>query len=260
MIAWAAKPLFRRCPLAAAPIVWLLLAAAAMAQDDESAPQVDPVAEGRDALSNGDFNWYDEQTDDLRPINVVPQDTSSSSSSSGSGAAASGAMAAGALMTLLAWTALAIVIAVLGYFLINVFLQHESKVAVAARKQQAMSDVDRKAELPVAVNRDIDDLLAAARQAASEGNLRDAIIFLYSHQLVVLDRNRLIRLTKGKTNRQYLREVFKHGTRALGGVLEQTLVAFEDVFFGNHALEPARFESCWNRLSEFDRLVQEANR
>lgn len=257
----------RLAMIGCAVLACLLLARPLAAQEssadeataEEAAEAVDPVNAGRDALSRGGFNWYDRDQDELRPIDV--REKNLSQGSTGGGGANVGGAAFGGLGQLLGWLALAVLIGIVGYFLIVVFLNNESNVAVTAKKKRsAESEVDRKAELPVPVNRDIDDLLAAAREAASEGNLRDAIIYLYSHQLVVLDRNRLIRLTKGKTNRQYLREALKNGTRALGGVLEQTLVAFEDVFFGDHALEPARFESCWNRLDEFDRLVEESNR
>jgi hypothetical protein len=62
-------------------------------------------------------------------------------------------------------------------------------------------------------------------------------------------------LSKGKTNRQYLREV---GHRApLRQLVEQTMVAFEDAFFGRHSLDQTRFESCWFRVGEFEKLNAE---
>ncbi len=75
------------------------------------------------------------------------------------------------------------------------------------------------------------DLLAEARRHYQAGNYGAAIVYLFSFQLVQLDKRQIIRLAKGKTNRQYLREV---GPRAaLLRLVEQTMVAFEDVFFGN---------------------------
>ena len=68
----------------------------------------------------------------------------------------------------------------------------------------------------------------------------------------------MIRLAKGKTNRQYLREITRSGRRALGDILEQTLLAFEDVFFGDRELPRDRFEACWQQLAEFDRLLQQS--
>jgi hypothetical protein len=71
-----------------------------------------------------------------------------------------------------------------------------------------------------------------------------------------LDKRQLIRLTRGKTNRQYLGEIW--GRADVRAILERTMVAFEDVFFGHHVLERARFESCWTRLAEFHQRIEEA--
>ena len=107
--------------------------------------------------------------------------------------------------------------------------------------------------LPFPVAAANSDLLAEARRHYQAGNYGAAIIYLFSFQLLQLDKRQIIRLTKGKTNRQYLREV---GSRAvLLKLLEQTMVAFEDVFFGNRQLPRERFESCWTRLDEFETLA-----
>ena len=76
-------------------------------------------------------------------------------------------------------------------------------------------------------------LLGQAREYYLAENYDEAIIFLFSYELVELDRRSLIRLAVGKTNRQYLREL---GARtALASLLGQTMVAFEDVYFGTTA-------------------------
>jgi hypothetical protein len=36
------------------------------------------------------------------------------------------------------------------------------------------------------------------------------------------------------------------------------MVAFEDVFFGHHRLPRSRFETCFQRLDEFEAGIQEA--
>ncbi len=116
-------------------------------------------------------------------------------------------------------------------------------------------DAERIEALPFPVRPGRLDLLGEARRHYQQGNYRQAIIYLFSFQLVRLDREQIIRLTKGKTNRQYLREV---GPRsALRRLITQTMVAFEDVFFGNRPLDRAGFESCWSRLDEFESLATE---
>ena len=74
--------------------------------------------------------------------------------------------------------------------------------------------------------------------------------------LVELDKQGLIRLTKGKTNRQYLREVA--AIDELRQILQRTMIAFEDVFFGNKDLTRAAFEECWRELDVFERRMLEA--
>jgi uncharacterized protein DUF4129 len=118
------------------------------------------------------------------------------------------------------------------------------------------SDVDRVEALPFRVARQATDLLSEARRQYEKGNYSEAIIYLFSHELVELDRQHLIHLARGKTNRQLVRELTAR--RDLRLLVEQTMVAFEDVFFGSHPLSRARFEACWFEVERFDRLVQEA--
>jgi hypothetical protein len=109
--------------------------------------------------------------------------------------------------------------------------------------------VDRVEALPFHLRKPTGDFLSEARRLYEAGNYSEAVIYLYSHLLVQLDRHHVIRLTKGKTNRQYLREV--RSRTLLREILDRTMVAFEDVFFGHHALTRERFEECWRRLDEF---------
>ena len=102
------------------------------------------------------------------------------------------------------------------------------------------------------------DLLAAARRCYESGDLARAIVFLFSHQLVQLDEHHLVRLAKGKTNRQYLREIRRKpspGEQILP-LVQKTMLLFEGAFFGNHPPSPDQFESCWSALDEFHRLVE----
>jgi hypothetical protein len=115
------------------------------------------------------------------------------------------------------------------------------------------SQIDRVVALPFRIQRPQGDLLSQARQYYQEGRFSEAIIYLYSHLLVQLDKVQVIRLTPGKTNRQYVRET--RSRSAAGDLLELTMVAFEDVYFGSHPLSRARFEACWNRLPELDQLL-----
>ena len=68
-------------------------------------------------------------------------------------------------------------------------------------------DAARIESLPFPVAAGRLDLLAEARRHYQAGNYGAAIVYLFSFQLVQLDKRQIIRLAKGKTNRQYLREV-----------------------------------------------------
>jgi hypothetical protein len=134
------------------------------------------------------------------------------------------------------------------------FFRREAQQQDEQKASQASREVDRLEQLPFAVKRPQSDLLAEARRHYEAGNFAEAIVYLFSYQLVELDKHHVIRLAKGKTNRQYLGESRKQPT--IVPVLEDTMIAFEDVFFGHHQIDRARFEACWNRLTEFQRGVQ----
>ncbi len=99
------------------------------------------------------------------------------------------------------------------------------------------------------------DLLAAARAYLAQGDLGKAIIYAFAHQLVQLDEHHLIQLTKGKTNRQYLRELKPHPE--FQDLLCPTMFAFEDVFFGHHELTRQRFDDCWQSLERFHQRLEQ---
>jgi hypothetical protein len=62
-------------------------------------------------------------------------------------------------------------------------------------------------------------------------------------------------LARGKTNRMYLRELRQQPQ--LKSILELTMTAFEDVFFGNHNLSREEFEACWRQLDDFHKHVEQ---
>ena len=81
-----------------------------------------------------------------------------------------------------------------------------------------------------------------------------AIIYAYAYQLMELDQHHAIELRKGKTNRQYLREL--RSQPRLRELLRGTMRAFEDVFFGHHTLSRPQFQRCWDGLEEFRQRLE----
>ena len=160
--------------------------------------------------------------------------------------------ALGSLLQVLGWTAVVLLAAAVVYFVVRAILQRERRKSGGDEEEPA-GGADRVESLPLPVNARHLDLLAEAKRCREQGDYGRAIIFLFSHQLLQLDKNGRIHLARGKTNRQYLREI--RPWPALGGLVEQTTLMFEDVFFGHHPLERPAFEACWSRLEEFEKLV-----
>ncbi len=203
----------------------------------------DAVTAGHKALSRWTkYPWYDAGHDALQPVKVEVPPPPERLENSGS---------LGDLLRVLVWTLLALALAALAYLLLRAFAARRHEASPVA--EVADGDADRIESLPFPVAAGRLDLLAEARRHYEAGNYGAAIVYLFSFQLVQLDRRQIIRLARGKTNRQYLREV---GPRiSLRKLVEQTMVAFEDVFFGNRQLHRDRFESCWTRLEEFETLA-----
>ena len=207
------------------------------------------ISSGREALQRGGYPWYESESDELRRVQVKPPwrwpDWSLNTNFR--------------WPRWLRWIPWIVIVAVLlwvAYLLIRAYLRRES-LATADSALPAVAtaadDAARVEALPFPIRRRATDLLEEARLHHRQGNYSEAIIYLYSHLLVELDRNQHIRLAKGKTNRQYLWEIAARPS--LHGFMEQTMVAFEDVFFGGHSLPRARFEACWSRLDQFGKLV-----
>ena len=243
----------------------MLLASGLWAQ-----PAADPqaVEAGREALDGSvTFPWYDSESDGIRRLDVEPPADFENRWSTWERRIKPKRTRTPwsmpdwlwTVLEVLGWTLLVMALVAVGYFLVHAFLVaesgHASGVAEAEGKLGS-GDIDRVESLPFQLKAPQTDLLSEARRHYEAGNYKDAIVYLYSYQLVELDKHQLIRLTKGKTNRQYLREVRRRGD--LFGLLRGTMLAFEDVFFGNHPLDRGRFESCWSGLDAFHQGLEQA--
>lgn len=110
-------------------------------------------------------------------------------------------------------------------------------------------DPTRVSDLPFEAQAEMADPLAYAKLMLSQGNYDQAIIFLYGYMLLAADRAGKITLHRGKTNRMYLHEL--HSERGLRDLMQLPMLAFEDVFFGRHRMEAARFLAIWEQLDAF---------
>jgi choline dehydrogenase-like flavoprotein len=150
---------------------------------------------------------------------------------------------------------LVVALLILAYFALRFLLQSEIRTASATEQEADRKLADRIESLPFTVVVGEFNLLDEARRLYQAGDYARAVVYLFSYELVELDKRHIIRLAKGKTNRQYLREVGPR--RSLRQLLEQTMISFEDAFFGRHALEKERFEASWFQVGAFDKLSEE---
>jgi hypothetical protein len=210
-----------------------------------AAQENDFVKSGGDVLRERmQIPWYNAETDALEPIAVrEPWNLDLSW-----------------LGEPIAWMILAGVVVALALLVVLILRALANREHGQKRPPSSQVDpllvADRVEALPFLRERKLDDLLGQARYHYEQGNYSEAMIYLFSYELVELDRASLVRLAKGKTNRQYLREALR--VRPLGNLLEKTIVTFEDVFFGRRQLDRRGFEACWNQLSEFTNLVTSA--
>lgn len=226
------------------------------------------IEAGRQALSSHThFPWYDAEKDSLRRIDVQPPrdtvehrrsnwqaDPLPSSKGPAFGTDWSGLRA---LVEAALWAGLLAILGFLIYFLVRTYLRsHAAPDAADSPEREPKTAADLIESLPFEVPRPQGDLLEEAKRLYEQGAYAQAMVYLFSYQLVQLDRHQAIRLARGKTNRQYLRELSSRPE--LSGILERTMVAFEDVFFGHHWLDRAGFERCWERLDEFHQKLTEA--
>ena len=125
---------------------------------------------------------------------------------------------------------------------------------VSSRSDRSLAESIR--HLPFEIDVKKGDFRQQARAAYEAGDFRMALIFLFSHVLVTLDQAKLVRLKKGKTNRQYLRELSPN--RPLVDYYGDVMVPFEQTFFGDYPITKEVFEGCWQGLEDFQSEVDVA--
>lgn len=231
------------------------------------------VEAGQEALTAGsDFPWYDEENDTIRRIDVeTPEEVATHRGSKWQAKPTQAPSANriswlaglfeafGVILTWLLWVGIAAVFALLIFLLLRAFMNIGAEAGASSEGPEdevSRTEEDLIESLPFQMKRPQGDLLAEARRHYEQGNYGEAIIYLFSYQLVQMDRHDIIRLARGKTNRQYFREVWPRPD--LRKMFERTMVAFEDVFFGHHSLDREGFESCWVCLDDFHEHVEQA--
>jgi len=237
------------------------------------------ISEGRDALKSKAYPWYDAETDGTRPMelgerpdarsanrdeiplrNVKPKKNNApyTPPAGGAGGGKFGSSLLGGL-TAMTWAMIVffvmLVIGVLIWAMLRMSSQSSLQDDEAFPKRSMAESIK---QLPFELDSPTGDFRQQVDVASAAGDYRKAITLLFSHMLVTLDQKGLIRLRKGKTNRQYLNELSPH--QSLANYFQQVMVPFEATFFGDHELSKRDFDACWNQVDSFEAGVDHASR
>ena len=126
--------------------------------------------------------------------------------------------------------------------------------------------VERMKHLPQELRRTDVNMREETQRLMQEGSFDQAIILLYGHQLLLLDREGFLRLNRGKTNRRYIRECRSNdasiqyrssGEFSVDSQLTQTIDAFERSYFGKHSIEESEFEMLWQNNLELEKAMHQ---
>jgi hypothetical protein len=233
-----------------------LLIAPSTLQGQEKATGTSVESSVRAALRREAYPWYDAENDRVKPI---LEETSSWTSrvgkwidsffdwldsiffgkrarSSGSGNGNVG----GALITLLFLTCGAVLVFVLW----RLWKLHEPQGGPQGEGGKRVGDAARIAGLAPGMSLEETDPWSEAVRRRAAGDLAGAVIWLFLDQIVSLERAGLIRLTPGRTARQYVQSLhdplLREGVRA-------TLGVFESVYYGRRGPEPEALARVWSR-------------
>jgi hypothetical protein len=207
----------------------------------------------RGLVRAGRVPWYDRDRDALRRLVVEPATPPSRAAAPHvpppSRTAAPARWWLGQVLQGLGLSVLAVVLCLVAVALVASFLKQEQQETTERKVIASRREADRVASLPLPLDAAPADLLAEVRRLAAQQRFSEAVVYLYSYELLLLDQHQVLRLARGKTNRQYLREV--RGRPTLAGILERTIETFEAAFFGQKRIPPQWFAACWQDLEAF---------
>lgn len=221
-----------------------------IAEDSEA------VRRGRRALERLNPPWYDRQKDRVVPVDggQSPDDDAESQATQQERVSLFWQVVQ-QLFRVLLWVLLAGLMVAVALAIVRYLLKQERGTALVKADRAKPQPASATDPLPLPADTPRETLLDQAREAADRGDYDRAIVLLYSYQLRQLDANHLIQLRRGTTNRQYLHALLARPQ--LQQLLERTMIAFEDVFFGGRSLNADRFQTCWNALEPFHQELRE---
>ncbi|MEM8913921.1 MAG: DUF4129 domain-containing protein [Planctomycetota bacterium] len=218
--------------------------------------------------------WYDADADAIRPVPVEDDTIEAANRTSRWSSKPSNAKKTTPsswfwqdwnLWTAAGWLLLGVLFAALVAAVVWVFRQSDFDFVSdsSTRRSWIRSDAldeqtqQRIAQLPAAMR----DTKTHPKQIADErmqaGDYGAALIYLFGHQLLLLDKAGWLRLTRGKTNRRYVGETKSNHLEA-SEILNETVTAFERSYFGQHPIGADPFARLWQRNEQLESLVAAA--
>lgn len=230
--------------------VWFALFGLFVVLAGNSLPAVadDQPGDGaKTALRKRAYPWYDAQKDGYKSLRAREPQKPIDDSIGNLGSIS----LFGSVLQIVMWVVLGVLVAGFLILLIQWLKNYVAPPELTKTEDPtAMVNVERLEALPEKA-RGVRDLLGEAGRLASSGAYAQAMTFYYSWQLTQLDRQALLELQRGKTNRQYLNEV-KKSSPDLTELFRSSIRLFEDAFFGHLEISKESFESVWSQRFSFE--------
>ena len=193
-----------------------------------------------------------------KPKKVAAPKPASTPTATGTGSSSGG----WTFMNAIGWLILVVIGFALIFFVLFVFSKIEPDTVTnrKAASNDAMVDVDeqmleRMKHLPAEVRHSDVNLRSEAERLMNLSQFDEAIVMLFGHQLLLLDRCRVLRLARGKTNGRYVRETRGNAPEA-NPFFVNTVSAFEASYFGGHTPSAERFARLWQENETLESVVR----
>jgi hypothetical protein len=236
-------------------LAWLVLTAIASAAPAKATPASPAPVPVRKALEAGHYPWYNARTDSVEPV-WPPREWELDLDWLDRWLRRlnlSWLPSAGQLIAYgLAMAGLAILVAVLVVLWRNYRPGAEGLLGRA--RAAGPGKAARVEDLPEGLRPETDDPWSEAVRCRARGDYARAVVCLFVHQLLTLDRLRQLRLVPGRTARQLVRGI---PDREFRSWVEATLRLFEDAYYGHRLPSAEAFEPVWTAAEAFERRIAE---
>ncbi len=236
-------------------LIWMSFLSSALVDRTNQAlgaADPDPGNSIKSALGHGDFPWYDDKNDQVRPIELPATEQSNTSRDRTSSMPLSGWKWGEYLV----FGGFVVGLAVLVVLVFRFWKRFEPTVEAVPDASRPVGPGRSGETLPAGLHRDdaTEDPWLEADRRRLAGDFEGAILCLFAHQLLTLSRLGLVRLAPGRTGRQLHRAVADPEFQTL---MKPTLRQFEAVYYGHRTPSPVDFAAVWTSAEAFERRAAE---